>query len=217
MRSLLLLLSGALFALHSPAESGSVVRVDFSNPALTPAKWTLEIHPDGSGHFHSERGAVTETVQQGIEPATVDREIQLSAAFTQRAFETVHRQKLASDGCESHLKVAFQGWKRITYSGPEGEESCEFNYSKNRELQSLADSFVSVASTIIEGARLELLLHHDPLGLDHELEYLEEGTESGRLQEIGSIRPILEQLQDNPSVMERVRRRAKLLLTQSSK
>ena len=72
-----------------------------------------------------------------------------------------------------------------------------------------------MASTIIEGARLELLLHHDPLGLDQEMAYLEEGAGSGRLQEIGSIRPILEQLEDNPSVMERVRKRARLLLTQS--
>ena len=38
------------------AESDSVVRVDFSNPGLTPSQWTLEFHPDGSGHFRSSRG-----------------------------------------------------------------------------------------------------------------------------------------------------------------
>lgn len=214
MRAPWLVLLLALTAMPVAASPGAIVKVDFSNPALVPAKWTLEMHPDGSGHFHSERGTVTGATQRGIEPGPVDRDIQLSAPFTQRVFDILHHQRLADDGCESHLKVAFQGWKRITYTGPEGEESCQFNYSKNRELQSLADSFVSVASTLIEGARLELLLHHDPLGLDQEMQYLQDGAGSGRLQEIGSIRDILERLEGDPGVMDRVRRRARLLLTQ---
>ncbi len=36
--------------------------------------------------------------------------------------------------CESHAKVAFQGWKKLIYSGPEGEEVCEFNYSKDQQF-----------------------------------------------------------------------------------
>jgi hypothetical protein len=36
--------------------AGPVLQVDYSNPGLSPAHWTLTLRPDGSGHFHSERG-----------------------------------------------------------------------------------------------------------------------------------------------------------------
>jgi len=108
------------------------------------------------------------------------------------------------------MKVAFQGWKKISYSGPDGRGTCEFNYSKDREIQSLGDSFVAVASTIIEEARLELLLQHDPLGLDHEMGYLTEASRDGRLQQMCAIRGILQKLEEDPTVMDRVRREARV-------
>jgi hypothetical protein len=64
----------------------------------------------------------------------------------------------------------------------------------------------------VEGARLELLLQHDPLGLDKEMEFLKEAKEDGRLKEMCAIQPIFNKLADDPEVMERVRRRARMLL-----
>jgi hypothetical protein len=216
MRVLVLALAAAMLARPAHSDPGAVLQVDFSNPSLVPAKWTLVLHPDGSGHFHADRGDVKPSEIHSIEPATIDRDVRLSEGFVDHVFDTIRKQKLKDD-CESHLKVAFQGWKKITYSGPEGERTCEFNYSKNREIQSLGDSFIAVASTIVEGARLELLLHHDPLGLDHEMEYLVEASSDGRLQQICAIRGILQKVQEDPAVMERVRKRAGILLAQSSK
>ena len=37
------------------AEDAPEFQVDFSNPGLSPSHWTLTLHPDGSGHFHSDR------------------------------------------------------------------------------------------------------------------------------------------------------------------
>jgi hypothetical protein len=71
-----------------------------------------------------------------------------------------------------------------------------------------------VASAIVEGARLETLLQHDRLGLDKETEYLMEAAGDGRVQQIGTIRGILERLAEDPEVMERVRKRARVLLAQ---
>jgi hypothetical protein len=110
------------------------------------------------------------------------------------------------------MKVAFQGWKKLSYSGPDGEGGCAFNYSKDKEIQALGDSLVAVAGAILEGARLETLLQHDRLGLDQEMEYLVEATGDGRVQQICTIRGILERLADDPEVMERVRKRARVLL-----
>jgi hypothetical protein len=200
-----------------PPAQDSVFQVDYANPGLTPSHWTLTIHPDGSGHFRSERGAVTASGVQTIDAPDVDREIQLSAGFAKRVFETARQEKFFAVKCESHLKVAFQGWKKFTYRGPDGEGSCAFNYSQEKEIQALGESLVSVAGTILAGARLEMLQLHDRLGLDQETEFLMEAMKDGRAQQICAIRNILQRLTEDPAVMERVRKRASVLLARAER
>jgi hypothetical protein len=210
-------LAGVAFLVALPllADSASVVRVDYSNPGLYPAQWTLVLHPDGSGHFHAEGGNKPSDEDGTILPAKVDRDVTLSSEFTNHVFQTVHDSRILHGKCESHLKVAFQGLKKINYSGPDGEGGCEFNYSSVREIQDLGESLVAVGSTLIEGARLELLLQHDPLGLDKAIQFVVEASDDGRLQQICAIRDILERLEDDPHVLERVRKRARMLLARS--
>lgn len=218
MRNLLFACLALLFALPMYGASDPTLRVEFSNPGLYPSQWTLVFHPDGTGHFHAESGGVRPVEDHDeIVPSQIDRDVNLSGSFAGRAFQTVHQHKLLKVQCESHLKVAFQGWKKITYSGPDGHGSCEFNYSKNNDIQELGDSLVAVASTLIEGARLELLLQHDPLGLDKAIQFIVDASNDGRLQEICAIRGILQRLEDDPHVMERVRKRARTLLARADK
>ncbi len=217
MKALLLPLVAALLALPLPAEPTREVRVDFSNPGLYPSQWTLTVHPDGRGHFHAEGGSKPTDENSAMIPGKVDRDVSLSGNFVNRIFQTVRQPRLMSGQCESHLKVAFQGWKKITYIGPDGQGGCEFNYSKNKEIQDLGDSLVAVGSTLIEGARLELLLQYDPLGLDSAIRYMLEASDDGRLQQICSIREILERVEDDPRVMYRVRMRTRILLARANK
>jgi hypothetical protein len=217
MKVLLLAMFAASLASPAHGDPASLVRVDFSNPGLYPSQWTLTVHPDGSGHFHAEGGTRPGSEADALLPAKVDRDVNLSGNFTNRVFETVHDPRILGGNCESHLKVAFQGWKKITYSGPDGQGGCEFNYSKSKEIQDLGESLVAVGSTLIEGARLELLLQHDPLGLDGAMEYVVEASNDGRLQQICAIRGILERLEGDPHVLDRVRKRARMLLAGADK
>jgi hypothetical protein len=203
-----------------PVQSGQLVQMDFSNPSLTPPHWTLILHPDGSGHFRSQRSNASAGSSQtldspGVEAPGQDREIRVSVAFAEHVFQTARNHKWFSEECESHIKVAFEGWKKLSYAGPEGQGSCEFNYSRDKEIQALSDSLVAVAVTILEGAKLETLLLHDRLGLDKEMEYLIEASGDGGVQQIGVIREILEKLAEDPGVMERVRKRARALLAKA--
>ena len=212
------LLAAAMFlgsAASGGADSGPVVQMQYSNPGLIPAQWTLVIHPDGSGHFTSERGGAPREKGGGLEPANIDRDVQLTPQFAQSVFQVARRKKLFQQPCDSQLKVAFQGMKTLTYSGPDGHGSCAFNYSKDVEIQGLGESLVSVAATLIEGERLEMLMRHDPLGLDRETATLVEMAEDRRAQQLGLIRPILKRLAGNEEVLQRVRRRATDLLSQS--
>ena len=147
---------------------------------------------------------------------SVDRDIQVSTGFAERVFDAAQRHNWFNESCESHLKVAFQGWKMLSYTGPHGSGSCTFNYSRDKEIQTLADSLEAVADTILEGARLELLLQHDRLGLDAEMESLTEAVGDGRAQQVCAIREILERLAQDDGVLERVRKRARALLAQGS-
>ena len=211
-RPLLLALAAAAWASAGVAQSGPVFKIDFSNPGLDPPHWTMTLYPDGSGHFRADRAALPGQTRSQADPPQVDRDIRLTSAFAGRVFFTAQRHKLFNSGCESHLKVAFEGWKRLSYSGPDGEGSCEFNYSRDAEIQDLGDSLVSVAATINEGTRLENLLLHDRLGLDKEMEYVSGAAASGQLQQIGVIRDILQRLAEDDSVLDRVRKRAAALL-----
>ena len=210
-------ISAALLALALPAlgNAGPMVELDFSNPGLAPAHWVLTLSPDGSGHFRSERGNAPADPSQGFEAANVDRDIKVSAQYAGHVFEVIHLHSNLRSECESHMKVAFQGWKKLTYSGPDGAGSCTFNYSKDKQIQELGESLVAVAGAIVEGARLETLLQHDRLGLDKEMEYLVEATGDGRVQQIGTIQGILQRLADDPEVMDRVRKRARQLLARA--
>jgi hypothetical protein len=57
-----------------------------------------------------------------------------------------------------------------------------------------------------------MLLQHDPLGLDREMEYITDAVKDDRMRQIGAIREILERLESDPAVLDRVRKRARALL-----
>ena len=215
LSALLLTVAGQVAAGQVASAGAPVIQVDFSNPDLSPTHWTLMIHPDGSGHFRSERRVAPAAESHGIDAPNVDRDVQLSAEFAGRVFQMAQGHRFFQMECESHMKVAFQGWKKFSYSGPGGEGSCTFNFSRDKEIQAMGESLVAVAETIVEGARLENLLQHDPLGLDHETEYLVEAAGDRRVQQIGAIRGILERLAGDDAVMERVRKRARMLLARA--
>jgi hypothetical protein len=195
---------------HSQPAPGPVIQVDFSNPELSPPQWTLVLHPDGSGHFRSQMEP--KAAEKVIEAPNVDRDIEVSKEFAGHVFETAAHHNWFNVPCESHLKVAFQGWKTFTYTGAPQHGSCTFNYSRDKDIQNLGESMQAVAQTVLEGARLEILLQHDRLGLDQEMEFLTEEFQDGRAQEVYAIHDILERLAQDDEVMERVRKRAQSLL-----
>jgi hypothetical protein len=215
----LLILSAAPLPLVSMAQvappPSPVVVVDFSSPAMAPSHWIITLHRDGSGHFHSDRSDPPPSEAKELDVPVVDRDIQVSAAFADRVFQVAQQNHWFNVDCDSRMKVAFQGWKKLSYSGPEAQGSCTFNYSKEKDIQALGDSFMGLAETMLEGARLEMLLQHDRLGLDKEMEFIVEASRDGRLREIGAIREILARVEGDPEVLDRVRKRARVLLAHS--
>jgi len=226
MRGLILGVSAALFAAGSMGGGAALVstqgdgqaavfEIEFTNAKMVPAHWLIKLNPDGSGRFDAEGGEATGQERDLIMAGAVHRYIQLSSEFTDRVFAIARQRKLFAMNCESHAKVAFQGTKRLSYSGPEGSGACEYNYAKDKEIQSLGDSMLAVESTLMYAARLEKLLHHDRLGLDQEMESLATSAHDGNAIEIGAIRETLARIAGDEQVLERARKKARLLLTQA--
>jgi hypothetical protein len=214
MKAILLTALALALAAHgqAPAAGSPVIQVDYANPGQSPSQWTMTLRPDGTGHFRSQMGKMLDSDPHAFNTPSVDRDIQVSAAFATRVFNVARHHNWFNEPCDGHLKVAFQGWKTLTYTGPQGHGACTFNYSKDKDIQSLGESAEAVSETILEGARLELLLQHDRLGLDSEMEFLTDAAGDGRAQEICTIRGILERLAQDDEVLDRVRKRARALL-----
>jgi hypothetical protein len=213
-------LSAAALLLAPPRNAAAqnaspTVTVEYTNPGLSPAHWTMTLHPDGSGHFTSLAADAPTDHSGELGLPAIDRDITVSKQFAASLFQTAARQAWFTKDCESHLKVAFQGWKKLSYKGPEGTGSCTFNYSKDKELQELGDALLGVSTTVFEGAKLELLLEHDPLGLHKEMAFLVSAAEEGRARELCAIRGILARLAEDDHVMDMVRKQARQLLARA--
>ena len=197
------------------SDPGPLIVFDYSNPGLSPSHWALTIHPDGSGHFTSETNNQAPAPGTEMTLPSVDRDIKVSPKFAVSVFDTAQRHSWFNQDCDGHMKVAFQGSKKISFSGPEGSGSCTFNYSKDKQIQALSDSMQAVAMTILEGVKLEMLLQHDPLGLDKEIGNLANAANDGRAQQICAISEILQRLAQDDRVMDMVRKQARMLLAKA--
>lgn len=218
-RSMRRLLTGIALAAATPigfAQQATVFRIDFTNAQLMPSHWQIKLNPDGSGQFDADGLGDLGTTSTQIQAGDVHRSIQLSPGFTQQVFATARRRKLFAFQCDSRMKVAFQGTKRLSYSGPEGSGECEYNYSKEKDIQALGDSLMAVESTLLFGARLEKMLVHDRLGLDREMENLVTAAKDGSALEVGAIRETLTRIATDEQVMDRARKKARLLLAQAN-
>jgi len=199
-----------------PAQQPAVFQIDFTHAEQFPSHWRLKVNPDGSGQFDSDGGTIPPDQAAQIVAGELHRPVQLSSQFAGQIFSTARQRKLFRMGCESHLKVAFQGTKRFSYSGPEGSGACEFNYSKDKEIQALSDSLIAVETTLLYGARLDKMLVHDRLGLDREMEGLVSAVQDGNAIELGTIRDTLMRIAEDEQVLDRDRRKARKLLAQAA-
>lgn len=182
------------------------VSMDFVRTGLSVPHWTIAIHEDGSGRYEEPGGAdkSAEPARQSlrITPATLHR---LAAGF----------DAVSANHCETKAKhIANTGQKTIVYkTGSDGSVNCTFNYSDDEKLQDTANAFVAIAATMQMGTQLAKLHRYDRLGLDAQIQYLDEEMKAGRALEVQNIAPVLKSIAEDDRVIDRVRRKAARMLT----
>ncbi|MGB9028991.1 MAG: hypothetical protein WCC27_02640 [Acidobacteriaceae bacterium] len=185
----------------------------FEHPQLQPSRFTIAIDETGAGRFTSEPGPAPTDASDGVFPTPLDRPIVLDDALRADLFRYARSHDFFATRCSTRqTTLAFTGNKTLAYSGPDGSGSCTFVWAGDPALQRIADDLGAVAFTIEEGRRLDLEVQHDRLGLDAELETLQDAVKGHRALDLPNIAPALQTIADNQQVMDRARKRAQALL-----
>lgn len=192
--------------------SGRIVYT-FDQPDLQPPHYTITLEESGAGRFVSKAGVVPADSTDDVYPAPMDRQIQVDPALLADLFRYARAHQYFNQDCNRRGRLAFTGNKTITYVGPDGRGSCTFVWAADPALQQLSDRLNAVAFTLEVGRRLDVEMHHYPLGLDAELESLQNAIEQQQATDLPNIAPELQSIATDQDVMDRVRRRALALLS----
>jgi hypothetical protein len=199
----------------SPAGSSRIV-FTFEHPQLQPSRYTISVDETGAGRFVSQPGPAGDA-SDGVFPTPVDRAILLDDVLRADLFQYARSHSFFSTHCTTSAQaaLAFTGNKTLAYNGTDGSGSCAFVWASDPVLQRIVDQLGAVAFTIEEGRRLRLEVVHDRLGLDAELETLQDAFKEHRAADLPNIADDLHAIADNQQVMDRARKRAQALLAKS--
>ena len=193
------------------------VSFQFDRTGVPVPRFTLRIREDGSGRYQADQAETPATANsmRGQAAQHIDRPINLTRGTVAKIVKAARAVNYFNIECESKAKnIANTGKKTLTYTGADGSGSCTYNYSENKTVDTLTNTFLAIAYTLDEGRRLEFLHRYDRLGLDAEMISLGQEAEAGRALELGTIAPALALIVDDTAVIQRVRLRAQKMLEQ---
>ena len=211
--------------LSAQPAAGDVLVFHFVRTGLPVPEYTFNLNPDGSGTYAASYVSSAPTSKYAPQypgvpaapPVEATRPITLSAKTTSLLFERARSTDGIRAGCESKAKnIADTGTKTITLTAAEGSAHCSYNYTENKTVAAITETFQGIAETLDEGRTIEQAHRYDRLGLDHQLSVLSDNVRDGRALEVATIAQVLQSLCVDTQVMDRVRKRAADLLQASA-
>jgi len=190
----------------------------FDRKGVTVGHYRLTIFEDGSATYEGTEIPIATSYGHPVSESVVPfrHAITISQATSQKVFSAAEKLNRFDTVCASKLKnIADTGTKTLAYEGRDGSGSCTYNYSENKDVQSLTDIFEGIAETLNIGRRLDLLRRFDRLGLDAAMKVLTEEVAAGHALEIATIEKPLRSIAQDTTLMSRVRDRATALLNQT--
>ncbi len=203
------------------AKTMATVRFQFERAGVPVPRFRLVVRADGTGSYEGDEEQSTARMPladaRPAAPVHIERQISITPATTEKIFKTARAERYFGKTCASKAKnIADTGVKTLSYEGPDGRGACTYNYREDKNVVMLTDLFLGIAETLDEGRKLEFKRRYDRLGLDAELDVLEQANAAGRAVELETIAPLLHQLADDADLMQRVRLRAGKLLDRAA-
>ena len=227
-----ILFSPALAA--SQTGSGATVTFTLDFPNSQPEHYSIRVQSDGAGLYQSSgrlsaASAETDPPETDTDDADPHDTIPgktdphendsfalnfiVAAHLRQKIFELAAKAGYFQKDVDSHHKgLAFTGKKTLGYKDAERNGESTYNYSSIAPVQELTSLMQGLGSTLEFGRRLKFDLHYQKLALDEELKRMEEIAHDHQLIEVAAIQPILDQIINDPSVINVTRARAQRLL-----
>jgi len=194
-----------------PAQAADPATVSFSLdfPGSDPEHYVISVQSDGKAHYEC-RGRIS---KDSDETENYTAEFTFSDATRASIFNLAAQAHYFSGKIDTgNKKLAFTGAKKLSYKDGQRESTAEYNYSPVPAVQQLTTLFQGVASTLEFGRRLAHYHRYQKLALDDELKRMEAQARSGQLSEVSAVKPILQEIYDDSSVINVVRARAQRIM-----
>jgi len=199
-------------AVSGNAPSTATVTFTLDFPQSNPAHYSISV--DATGHARYECiGKIAEDSESQPDRA----EFEVSPNNREKIFEWTKQAKYFSGKMDSgNSKLAFTGTKWLSYQDGQRSNSAQYNYSNLEPVRELTSLFQSMAGTLEYGSRLAYYHRYQKLALDDELKHMEAQAKSDELTELQAVRPVLQEIVEDASVINVVRARAKELIEMGS-
>jgi len=203
-----LVLAGCLVPLYNPlfgTERPATITYSQDFPGSEPEKYSISVQSDG----HASYECAARISADSDDRETYQAEFTFSDATRVRVFDLAAQAHYFSGKIDSgNRRLAFTGAKKLTYRDDQRNFTSDYNFSPLFAVQQLTGLFQNVAATLEFGRRLAHLHRYQKLALDEELKRMEEQARHGDLAELQAVRPVLQQIFDDTSVINVVRARA---------
>ena len=183
--------------------AGAEVVFRFTAVVASLPSYMFKVREDGSGTFESSKVAGDGSTQRVVKP------LMITAKTAGGIYSGAKAVKEGGFECASKATgIAHMGVKVLEFGGG----GCTYDYSENKAVMGLTETFQAMAAMLEAGERLAFQHRYDRLGLNDEMMSLVAEVKAGRAIEVGNIAGILRSLVDDGDVLERVRVRAAELL-----
>jgi len=200
-----------IFLFGAAALAGEPATITFSVdfPGSNPDHYSIAVQSDGQAHYEST-GKLSPDSDAG-DPYQTD--FQISDPVRRRIFELAAQANYFSGKVDTGKKnLAFTGTKKLAYSDSQRHSTAEYNFSNVAAVQQMTALFQMVGATLEYGRRLAYFHRYQKLALDEELKHMEDQARRGEVSELQAVKPILQEIYDDASVINVVRARARRIM-----
>jgi len=195
----------AAFAGFAHASDPATVTFSLDFPNSDPEHYSIAVASDGHAKYDSS-GRIS---KGSDEKDTYHADFSVSDATRARIFDLAAQAHYFDGNIDSgNKKLAFTGAKKLGYTDDKRHTTADYNFSHLPPVQQLTALFQSVAATLEFGRRLTYFHRYQKLALDDELKRMENQARTGELAELNAVKPILQEIYDDASVIKLVRARA---------
>jgi hypothetical protein len=190
-------------ALRAAEPATITFSLDF--PKSEPEHYSISVQSDG----HARYECTAKISDDSEDRETYRTDFIFTEATRARVFDLAAQAGYFSGKIDSgNKKLAFTGSKKLAYRDGQRSFAADYNYSAQPAIQQLTTVFQNVAATLDFGRRLTYYHRYQKLALDDELKRMEDQVRQGELAELQAVQPILQEIFDDPSVINVVRARA---------